>query len=186
MEAKTYSDIEKMAVRLTDDPSIVEGMRKHHEATLLVWVLTSMRNANGLNQKQLAEKMGISTSKISRFEDTADDNLKFGDIRAYVKALGMNMSILFDSTTLPAAQRIKQHIFAVHALLEKLCEISKEAGESDEITRKIKEFYGDVLFNFLLGFEKNVSQLPTQEPLRFLAEETRNPVDVTGKTLVRG
>ena len=171
MSAVYESDVERMAVELTGDPRAVAGMRKHLQDTQLVWMLTQMRNTNRMNQKQLAQKMGVSTSKVSRMESVADDDLSFGDIRTYTKALGMDISIMFDSAGMPAAQRIKQHVLAIHELLQTLCEISKEVGGGDDISRKINEFYGDVLFNFLLGFVKNYSSLPSCEPLQFPAQD---------------
>jgi len=165
------NDVERMAVELTGDQGAVAGIRKHLLDTQLVWTLIQMRNASRMNQKQLAQKMGVSTSKVSRMEAVADDDLSFGDIRAYTKALGMDISIMFDSAGMPAAQRIKQHVLAIHDLLETLCEISKEVGGGDDISRKIKDFYGDVLFNLLLVFAKNYSSLPSCEPLQFPAQD---------------
>jgi len=178
MKTISENDVEKLAVALTGDPGVVDGMRKHRQETQFIYSLIQMRNAKGMNQREMAKKMGVSPSKLCRMEASADTDLSFGDIQAYVSALDMDMSILFDSPSLPASTRIKQHVVAVHALLQELCKISKQVGGGDDITRKIKAFYAEVLLNFLLGFEKSYSKLPFDEPLQFPAPRTTKKVRV--------
>jgi len=167
MKIKSECKVENMAAELTGDRDIVRRMDECRKATEFVWSLTQMRIANGLNQRQMAEKMGVSKSKLSRIEACADADLNFGDIQKYVAALGMDMSIMFDSADIPAAKRIRQHVLAVHSLLERLCDISRQVGATDDISRKIKEFYGEVLLNFVLGVDESHSKLPVGEPLQF-------------------
>ena len=172
MKTTSENDVEKLAVALAGDPSVVDGMRKHRQETQFICCLTQMRNSKEISQREMAKKMGVSPSKLCRMEASADADLNFGDIQAYVCALDMDMSVLFNSPSLPAATRIKQHVITIHALLQELCKISEQVGKSDDITHKIKTFYAEVLFNFLLGFEKSYSKLPFDEPLRFPAPRT--------------
>ena len=74
--------------------------------------------------------------------------------------------MLVDDPNLPAAERIKHHVLATHALLEELQVLAQQMGEGDAITEKIKKFYGDVLFNFAIRFADCYSKLPQAGPTR--------------------
>jgi len=174
MNETSLQKIAGMAANLAGDPSVAQGVIDHAQGIRFISMLENMRMDQNLSQRELAQQMGYTPSRLSRMEASADADLKFGDILAYTNALGMNMSILFDSQRLPAAQRIKQHVAAIHTLLEDLCRLAKHVGQGDEIAGKINEFYKEVLFNFLLGYKRNYSQLPDGAPLRFNAETDEN------------
>ena len=128
-------------------------------------MLISLRIAKKLTQRQLAPKMGVSSSKVCRMEALRDDQLNWGDVVKYTNALGVNLSVLVDDPGLPAAERIKHHVLTTHALLEQLRVLTENTAEGEALTAKIKEFYGDVLFNFLTGFTDSYSKLPQAIPV---------------------
>jgi hypothetical protein len=88
------------------------------------------------------------------------------------KALGVNMSVLFDDPALPAADLIKHHVFAVHDLLEQLMKLAHTVGVNDAICAKINQFYGEVLFNFMRGFGNCYSKQPGATPIRLDGADT--------------
>lgn len=154
------NDVMAFACKIAGDSEVLSGIQEHQHSTSITWALVCMRNEQKLSQRELAKKMGVSASKVCRMEASADADLNLGDIILYTKALNINVSMLFDNPMLPAADRIKHHVFAVHDLLEKLRAIAKDCDVGDEIPVKIKQFYGEVLFNFLRGFHNNFIQLP--------------------------
>lgn len=125
-----------------------------------------MRVEKKLSQRDLAKRMGVGPSKVCRMEACTDKDLNLGDVMLYSKALGVNMSVLFDDPALPAADRIKHHVFAVHDLLEQLMKLAHQVGGDDSICAKINQFYGEVLFNFMRGFGNCYSKLPGATPIR--------------------
>lgn len=125
----------------------------------LITALLGLRIQKGMSQKEVADAMGCTASKISKIEGGSDTNLKWGDITGYLSALGISMSVLFDDSSLPAAHRIKHMVLEIHKLLEGLAGLAQEVSDDEEIVSKIHQFYGEVLFNFLVRFEKNHSQL---------------------------
>ena len=92
--------------------------------------------------------------------------MNLGDVMLYTKALGVNMSVLFDDPSLPAADRIKHHVIAAHDLLEQLRKLAHQVGGEDTISEKIKQFYGEVLLNFAIRFGDSYSKLPGATPIR--------------------
>ena len=105
-----------------------------------------------LTQKDIADRMGVSVSTVSRFEDTPDDELKLGDMKAYMAALGMNMSMLICEEKVPSAARIKHCVFEIQRLLTRLTEYAKNSHGDQELCDAISKFQGEVLFNFLMKY----------------------------------
>jgi len=170
MKNSILHEVAKMAAQLCDDPAAEQGVLDHAQRVRLISMLERMRIDQNLSQREMAKKMGYTPSRLCRMEASADADLKFGDILAYINALGMNMCLTFDSEQQPAAHRIKSHVAAIHKLLEELCALAKHVGQGDLLASKIKEFYGEVLFNFLLGYVKNYDALPESPPLQFPVE----------------
>ena len=155
-----------LAASLTGDPEAAARVAAHQAETRFVRTLIDMRVEKKLTQRDLAKKMGVGPSKVCRLEACSDRDLNLGDVMLYSKALGVNMSVLFDDPSLPAADRIKHHVFAVHDLLEQLMKLAHQVGGDDSICAKIKQFYGEVLFNFMRGLGNCYSKLPGATPIR--------------------
>ena len=165
-----------LAASLTGDPEAAARVAAHQAETRFVRTLIDMRVEKKLSQRDLAKKMGVGPSKVCRMEACNDKELNLGDVMLYSKALGVNMSILFDDPALPAADLIKHHVFAVHDLLEKLMKLAHTVGGDDTLSGKIKQFYGEVLFNFTLGLGNSFSKLPGGSPIRLDGAEPTKSV----------
>ncbi len=162
----TLEKMAKLAADLAGDEGAAQRVREHAVNTRLVRMLIDWRTAKKLSQRQLAAKMGVSSSKVCRMEAAQDSELNWGDVVKYFDAMGVRLSMLVDDPSLPAAERIKHHVLTTHALLEELQVLAQQLGEGDDITEKIKKFYGDVLFNFAIRFADCYSKLPQAGPTR--------------------
>lgn len=156
-----------LAASLTGDPEAAARVAAHQAETRFVRALIDMRIEKKLSQRDLAKKMGVGPSKVCRLESCSDKDLNLGDVFLYAKALGVTMSVMFDDPALPAADRIKHHVIAAHALLEQLRKLAHQVGGEDSISEKIKQFYGEVLLNFAIRFGDSYSKLPGATPIRF-------------------
>ncbi len=165
-----------LAASLTGNPEAAKRVTAHQAETRFVRALIDMRVAKKLSQRELAKRMGVSPSKVCRLESSRDEALNLGDVFLYLKALGMTMSVMFDDPALPAADRIKHYVFAVHSQLEQLQKLACQIGGEDAISEKIKQFYGEVLFNFVLRLGDSYSKLPGATPIRL------GDADVPSKT----
>ncbi len=166
------TSVAMLAADLAGDPEVKARVSAHQAETRFVRTLIDMRIEKKLSQRDLAKKMGVGPSKVCRMEAVADKELNLGDVMLYTKALGVNMSVLFDDPALPAADRIKHHVFAVHDLLEQLMKLAHQVGGDASICAKINQFYGEVLFNFMRGFGNCYSKLPGATPIRLDGADT--------------
>ena len=162
----TLEKMAKLAADLAGDEGVAQRVREQAANTRLVRMLIDWRTAKNLSQRQLAVKMGVSPSKVCRMEAAQDGELNWGDVVKYFDAMGVRLSMMVDDPNLPAAERIKHHVLATHALLEELQVLAQQMGDGDEITAKIKQFYGEVLFNFAIRFADCYSKLPQAGPTR--------------------
>ncbi|AKJ65241.1 helix-turn-helix domain-containing protein [Kiritimatiella glycovorans] len=154
-----YQSASEAAAFLADDPEAKERIDLETARRTLVTALVRERVRKGLSQKDIAQAMRCDSSKISRIEAGNDLSLKWGDIIGYLAAMKMNVSLVMDDATLPAAARIKQCVFRTHELLEDLVQLAREVDGDTEITDKIHQFYGEVLFNFAIKFGSSYEQL---------------------------
>lgn len=154
-----FNNVADAAAQLAEDPSVSAEVQTEVLFSSMVSVLLNMRVAKGLTQEGVAKSMGCDPSKISRLEAGNDRQLRWMDIVGYARALKVDMSVIFDDSGLPAAERIKHCVFRIDEDLEKLGMLAKELGGEDEITKEIDRFYRQVLFNFLARFKRNSERL---------------------------
>ncbi|HEV2208315.1 MAG TPA: helix-turn-helix domain-containing protein [Verrucomicrobiae bacterium] len=154
-----FNNVADAAAQLAEDPSVSAEVQTEVLFSTMVSVLLNMRVAKGLTQEDVAKCMECDPSKISRLEAGNDRQLRWMDIVGYARALKVEMSVIFDDSGLPAAERIKHCVFRIDEDLEKLGALAKELGGEDQITKEIDRFYRQVLFNFLARFKKNSEKL---------------------------
>jgi transcriptional regulator with XRE-family HTH domain len=182
-----YSDVAKAAAALAGDPKAEQEVRAEIAKNALVSALLAQRVSRGLTQEKVAESMGCDPSKVSRLESGNDENLRWVDIEGYLRAVNVRISILFDDPSLPAADKIKHHVFRIDYHLESLIALAKEGGGNDMLAQKIHQFYAEVLFNFLKRYKdsydklSSVIKIPPQMPERVKPAITEQAGEDTAK-----
>ena len=78
---------------LCGNDMLVKEVEENISKTKLVSALEEIRVRKGMTQKDVAAKMGISVSKVSRFEASEDADLRIGDVKAYMQAIGTEASV---------------------------------------------------------------------------------------------
>ena len=84
--AKKWSEL-----KATLPPEVIERARKKTEAMLAVIELNELRKARKLTQEQLAERLGIRQSNVSKVERRAD--LLVSTLREVVEAMGGELRV---------------------------------------------------------------------------------------------
>ncbi len=159
MENLRFNSVGDAAAFLAGDEKVKQRVENEISYSKVVNNLLLLRIKKGVSQKELAQSMSCDPSKISRMEAGNDLQLKLGDVTQYASALDVKITMLFEDTSLPAAEQIKRHVFAIHDQLECLVQLAKRVDGDDEIISKIHVFCGEVLFNFLTRFEDSYKNL---------------------------
>ncbi|HBF34360.1 TPA: transcriptional regulator [Candidatus Sumerlaeota bacterium] len=147
------------AAFLADDPEVEKQVVEEVAKTRLVTILIKARMEKKWSQKQMAEALHCDPSRICRIESGSDDKLRWSEVISWFQALGLNVSLLLDDKTMPRAARIKHCVLRTHQMLEELISIAKETSGEPEIAKQIRQFYGEVLFNFITRFSDNYESL---------------------------
>lgn len=148
---------------LVKDPAVESRIKENIEKTRMIDFLVAVRCKRGLSQSEVAKRMNVSVSKVSRFEASSDADLRMGELLSYVGAIGIKMSTLFTDDTLPIADRIKHCIFRVEEMLAHLTDLAKSCNDDKDIVNGIHRFRSEVLFNFLIKFKQTGEDFPVFE-----------------------
>ena len=92
--ARTWKEIraEAVAEGRLDEQSVARS-REQTLAKIRAYRLAELRKAVGLNQDDLARRLGISQSRISRIERGDLDHTEIATLRAFTHALGGELEI---------------------------------------------------------------------------------------------
>ena len=80
-------------------PKFRRGYQIEYAKVLLIQRIAEMRKNSHLNQKVLAERMGVSQQVVSRIETGENDNLTIDTLTRLAKALGHKVKISFHKAT---------------------------------------------------------------------------------------
>ena len=92
---RNWKDVRAEAIamgRLHED-RVAEATRRML-AEVRAYRLVEMREAAGLNQTDMANRIGVSQSRVSRIERGDMDNTEIATVRAFVGALGGEVEIV--------------------------------------------------------------------------------------------
>jgi HTH-type transcriptional regulator/antitoxin HipB len=78
--------------RVARDPEFAEGLESGYEDFKIGVLLRQAREAAGLTQEELAERLNTKKSAISRIENHAGD-IRLSTLERYAKALGRQLSL---------------------------------------------------------------------------------------------
>jgi transcriptional regulator with XRE-family HTH domain len=181
--------IAQMAATLAEDPKVEQEVRDEIARNYMVSHLLSLRVSKGLTQEQIAQSMECDSSKVSRLESGNDENLRWPDIIGYAGALNVNLCVIIEDPTLPAAEQIKRCVYKISEHLKDLAELARKVGGDDDIAKKIHEFSGEVLLNFLLRYKDHNEDLRSfmklTPPLRTAIEVPKVPIQGSERVVSR-
>jgi transcriptional regulator with XRE-family HTH domain len=127
-----------MVRALSKDNALAESIARKIDERNIINHLMATRALKGLSQKDIAEKMDCTQSRISKLESGKDDDLRIGDFHGYAEALGFQLAVLITNKGKPSiTQRIKHHTSALKNIYAELSELV--AGD-DAMSKGAKKF----------------------------------------------
>lgn len=160
MSETKYTSVAKLAAGLLEDPAVEAEMNERLARRHLINCLVAERAKRNLSQADIAKKMGVSVSKISRMEDSLDDDIRLGELKGYVSTLNLKLSMLLSDDSLPTAERIKHCVFRIEDMLKQLTALAQQCNDDKSIVDGILRFRGEVLFNFIMKYQETGKDFP--------------------------
>jgi transcriptional regulator with XRE-family HTH domain len=116
---QTYNSISEVVRETSERTSFADAVEGRLSRRRIVKDLKVLRATQGLSQKDIAEKLGCTQSRISELESMIDANLRIGDISKYADVLGLELRIILESTDRSPVARAKKQGVALDATRER-------------------------------------------------------------------
>jgi transcriptional regulator with XRE-family HTH domain len=143
-----YRTVSEMVRDLSEDRELSESVRKRICERQIIDSLMGLRASLEMSQKDIADKMGCTQSRISKLENGKDDDLRIGDFHAYADALGLEMSIQLAKKSRTIVDEVKYHALVVNRLLARIAELA--AGD-ETMAEGASEFICEAAYNLSRG-----------------------------------
>lgn len=141
-----YASISEMLSASNADDTLIEEVEQEIRKREVVTAIAALRASKGMTQSDVAERIGCSQSRISKIEASCDEDLKLGDLAAYLQVIDMDLAMLLHPSGKSMPSRVKFHAMCVKRELKKLVGLS---NGDDAIAKGAASFLGESLFNFL-------------------------------------
>ena len=89
------SKVANIAAELVGDDSFGEQVQDLIDKTTIIKTLIGFRLKRGLTQKQIAEKIGVTPSYVSKLESGLDEDMKLSEIIKYCLSLSVKFILPF-------------------------------------------------------------------------------------------
>lgn len=146
---KKLNNIQELLKDMGVEESTQKDIAKESSRRSLSSLLFALRSSKGYTQKQVAEKVGCTQSKISKIESSYDDEVSVRDLLEYGNAIGFDLEIGFRSRSVKIIDLIHHHIFRLECYLKDLVSL----GKGDV---QIEEGVVDCLNNILCSFKNSI------------------------------
>jgi transcriptional regulator with XRE-family HTH domain len=172
--AKQYTSVTEMVKDISEDADFSESFSEEVAERRVAKMLFTLRCAQGVTQKEMAERLGCTQSRVSKLENATLDNLRVGDLMAYAKEFDLCLSLGFHPR-MTAVEKVKFHAIEIKKNLDFLVSL---AHKDDEILKGVKDFFGEALFNLLNFVQISAKKLPKKSRERQALIEVSSPTDL--------
>ncbi len=132
-----FGSVSEMLRATSEDHELVEDVERRISERQLVKHLIAHRVKNDMSQQDVAEKFGCTQSRISKLEGSKDDDIRLGDLQAYIQAIGMRLRLVISPESQTAIDEVKYHAYRIKDLLSRLAAL---AEKDDKIADGVTNF----------------------------------------------
>ncbi len=156
-DKQQYSSVSEVLRDIAPDDAFQAEFDQHVAERRLIKELLALRAARGLSQRNVADHIGCTQSRISKLEYAKDADVRFGDLRAYADAVGCDLAAQPIPRELQPVDKVKCH---VHAIKEHMNDLARLARSDEKIAKGVAGFFGECFLNFSLMLGDSARRLP--------------------------
>ncbi len=161
---KTYNSVSELYAKHASAEEC-ESFVKYLDSRKLAKTLFALRNKAGLTQNELAEKTGITQSKVSKIEHAQDVTLTIGDILQFCDGLNLQLHLGLMPEGMSLVNKVKFHWNELQKHLETIQEISNGDTVMEKAARDFTFEAAHNITNGLFDCLENVMPKQKQEEL---------------------
>ena len=171
---RQYASVSELLREIAPDGEFPAEFEERIQRRSLIKHLLVLRAARGLTQRDLADKLGCTQSRISKLENGTDDELRLGDLVKYVHALGLDFGIAMRPAAQTVFDEIKHHAFCIRDRLEHLVEL---AGKDHAMQEGVGKAHVETLVNMIKIVVDSARKLPDSPEMQapYIRIEMREP-----------
>lgn len=124
MTSKRFESVTDLLRDISEDPKLADELEREVAGRQLVKLLIAHRVRSDLSQKEVAERMKCTQSKISKLESSVDNDLRLGDLQQYLDSIGLQIRLVIAPKSHKAVDEIKFHASCIKQLLLKLVKLA--------------------------------------------------------------
>lgn len=161
-KGRRYKSVPEMVRDLSPDAQFADSVEKRIAERNIINHLMARRSLLEMSQKDIADHMRCTQSRISKLENGKDDDLSIGDFHGYTDALGFEMVIMLAPKNRTVADDLRHHAGAMQKLIGRLCEL---AGNDQEIIKGALGLIAQTAAGFTSAIDSFLKKLPSQPTL---------------------
>ena len=154
---RSYASVEAL-MRGEGVPEEVQKKVKHlRTETRLVSQLAALRQSACITQEDMAARLNVTQSAVSKLESGRDEDLTIKEVREYSRATDERLAVVFGKP-LSHVEAVKLHADGIRQHLSALAGL---AHGDEDLDRAIQGFFGEAFFNILHILSKCSDKLPS-------------------------
>lgn len=171
--SKKYNNVMEMIKDLSSDSAFKDTASKEINDKKVGKFLFYLRCKHNLTQKQIAEKMDCTQSRISKIESSYDKDLSVNDLLDYAKVLNLQLEIGYRNRSAKIADLIKYHAFKIKEYLSQLASLAKD---DEALQVGVARFHLEAFANISVMISNSYSKLDIANKKRV---EEKSPIHIS-------
>jgi transcriptional regulator with XRE-family HTH domain len=156
MPRKTIRNVLDLARLTLEHAAEVSQLEANLRRRQMIKKMMAMRAAKDLSQSAIAERMGVTQSKISKLEASDDEALNLGDFRSYLAALGFDLRMMINPKDWRPMDHIQCYANAIRGVLNQMV----ESARTGDAVRNAQEHHIETLSNMVTLIVESAKMLP--------------------------
>ena len=143
-DKKQYTSVSDVLRDVAPDDAFQADFDQHVAERRLIKELLALRAVRGLSQRNVADHVGCTQSRISKLENTRDADVRFGDFQAYADAVGCDLVAQPIPREMEPANKVKCCFRAIKNHMDDLAQLAKS---DEKIAEGVAAFFGECFLN---------------------------------------
>ena len=156
-DKKQYTSVSDVLRDVAPDDAFQADFDQHVAERRLIKELLALRAVRGLSQREVADFIGCSQGRISKLENAKDADVRFGDLRAYAKAVECDLVAQPIPHDMKPVDKAKGLAFAIKRHMDDLAQLAKT---DERIAAGVAGFFHELFVHFTLMLGDSAKQLP--------------------------